>query len=81
MENEAFDFTQLLPLAIFGAFAAGAWFVLEWLSRQNPRTEQRLDEIRDPTARRRRQEAAAESKAEAMTRVLEKATPASFFWE
>lgn len=76
MEGEGFNFAQLIPFAIFGAIAAGAWIVLEWFSRSNPRTEVRLEEIRDPASRRRRQEAAEQSKADTMAKMLEKATPA-----
>jgi len=53
---------------------AVAWLLLDWFSGAKPRTEQRLDEFRDPAARRRRSESGGAS--ETMTRVLERTTPA-----
>ena len=69
---------QMVPLAVFGMFAAGAWWLLEYLSRDRSRAVERLDEIRDPSLRRRKTEDATKlvKKQDAMTRVLERATPA-----
>jgi len=67
---------MLLPYAIFGAFAAAAWFLLDWFSRKKPRTDQRLEEIRDPATRKRREGSASQSKTDTMAKMLEKATPA-----
>ena len=66
----------LLPLAVFGAIAAMAWLALQWVSGRKSRSEERLDEMRDPLARRRREEASTVKKSDAMTKVLERATPA-----
>jgi tight adherence protein C len=73
-----FDLMYVLPIAIFGAIGATAWLLLEWYSARRPRADQRLDEIRDPTAARRRQAEGrgAVKSSDAMTRMLEKATPA-----
>ena len=66
----------LLPLAVFGAIAAMAWLALQWVSGRKSRSEERLDEMRDPLARRRREESSTVKKSDAMTKVLERATPA-----
>jgi len=71
------DFITVLPFAAFGMIAAAAWLGLEWISAQKPRHEQRLDEFRDPSARRRKESAESPVKENnAVTRMLEKATPA-----
>jgi tight adherence protein C len=69
------DFTQLLPLAVFGLFAVGAWWLLDLVAAGRPRTAQRLDEIRNP-ALRRREVTGVTKKQDAMTKVLEAASPA-----
>ena len=48
--------SDLVPFAIFGTFAALAWWAMERLAAGKPRTLERLDEIRDPHARRRQKE-------------------------
>ena len=68
----------LTKLAIFGAAAAGAWFLLELLSSRKPRAEQRLDDFRDPS--RRRGEGPEGNRGvtkrdDGMARILSKATP------
>ncbi|MBM3998620.1 MAG: type II secretion system F family protein [Planctomycetes bacterium] len=69
----AFDPLSLTPFAVFLAVGAIAWLVLDVVTREKPRAEQRLDEFSGP-ARRRGQEAGRTG--DTMTRVLEKATPA-----
>jgi tight adherence protein C len=69
------DFATLMPFAMFGGIAAAAWLIMEFLSARSSRAEQRLDEIRDPGARRRRDDDSRNAE-NAMTRMLEKATPA-----
>lgn len=70
---QSMGFTTLIPVAVFGAAMAVAWMALEWMGgSKQARAEERLDEWRDPT-RRRKDEA---TRAQAMTRVLERATPA-----
>ena len=70
--------TLMTKLAIFGATAAGAWWLLELLAAGKPRAERRLEEFREPNLRRsdardRRQSLAKRS--DGMTRLLEKASP------
>ncbi|MBA3482565.1 MAG: type II secretion system F family protein [Pirellulales bacterium] len=67
----------ITQIAIFGAAAAVAWWVLDLMSRQKPRAEQRLDEFREPGARKG--DTAREIKTKgfgAMARALAKASPA-----
>ena len=62
-------------MALFGAFAAIAWWALDLMSSDRLRAVERLDELKDP---RRRRQAAADSalkKKDALTRVLERASP------
>lgn len=70
----SFELAALLPFALFGAFAALAWVVLERIATPRPRAEQRLEEFKDPTLRKRK-ETDANSTA-AVTKVLEAAAPA-----
>lgn len=69
---------MLVSFAVFGMFAAGAWWLLERLAADPDRAIERLDELKDPALRRRKTEDAAKlvKKQDAMTRVLQKATPA-----
>jgi tight adherence protein C len=68
----------LVKLAMFGAVAAGAWFLLELLARGNSRAEQRLEDFQDPTRRRGDKGDAnrgVTKKADGVTKLLEKASP------
>lgn len=40
------NFEELLPVALFGLFTAGAWWLLERLAGDRPRTLQRLERIK-----------------------------------
>ena len=74
---EGIDYISLMPFAMFGVFAVGAWLLLEKLSAAKNRTEQRLDQMRDPTRQPARSDARrGSSAAGTMTRVLERASPA-----
>lgn len=71
------DFESLLPYAFFGMIAAAAWWILEMVANRNPRTMDRLDELKEPNLRRRREGITTDSKKSTkVSRVLEKATPA-----
>jgi tight adherence protein C len=67
----------LVKLAMFGAVAAGAWFLLELLAKSRPRAEQRLEELSDPTRRRTDRDSTrgVTKRPDGMTRLLEKASP------
>jgi tight adherence protein C len=69
--------TELLTkCAIFGAVACGAWFLLELVSKAPPRSEQRLDELKDPSRRRDAQGSRGVTKrADGIGRLLERASP------
>ncbi|MBX7168939.1 MAG: type II secretion system F family protein [Pirellulales bacterium] len=74
MFADLINFEELLPLAIFGMFAAAAWWTLELLANGRNRADERLDEIKNPALRRGASQ--PKSDANAMTRVFEKASPA-----
>jgi tight adherence protein C len=69
------NFEALVPLAVFVMFGALAWWVLEWIAGAKPRAVERLDQLSHP-GKRRPQEDFALKKADTVTRVLEKASPA-----
>ena len=73
---QLFSFEDLLPFAFFGMFAALAWWLLEFLAAGKSRAVERLDELKNPRARRSKADVSALKKQDAMTKVLEKATPA-----
>ena len=70
------SFEDLLPFAMFGTFAAMAWWLLEAVASKRPRAVERLDELKNPRARREQKDLSALKKTDAVTRMLEKATPA-----
>ena len=70
------NFEQFIPFAVFGLFAALAWWVMGLVATGKPRSLERLDELKNPRARRNDPNATALKKADAMARMLEKATPA-----
>jgi tight adherence protein C len=72
-----FSLTKLIPFAIFGLFAVGAWMLLEMAGSRKQRTEERLDELRNPQSRRRDEQASPVKKADTVNRMLSKATPMS----
>jgi len=67
-----FTLTDLIPLAIFGLFAAVAWFTLEYMAAAKPRALERLDEIKNPQKRRSAQAEAILKKPDTVSMVLEK---------
>ena len=73
LAQSLFDMGSMVPFAIFGLFAVGAWMLLEYTLARPARAEQRLAEIRDPNLRRRDD---ARARTDAVSKMLEKATPA-----
>jgi tight adherence protein C len=71
-----FDFETMIPLAVFGMFAALAWWGLELMATGKSRAMERLNELRNPRARRQAQAESALKKVDPLTKMLEKATPA-----
>ena len=71
------SFSDLIPFAIFGLFAAAVWWVLDMVADRRSRAVERLEEIKDPTLRRRKEQSSASAKkSDAMAKVLRRATPA-----
>src|SRR5208337_2602423 len=70
-----FTLTDFIPLAIFGLFAAVAWFALEYMATPKPRALERLDEIKNP--QKRRSAEAILKKPDAVSMVLEKTSALS----
>ena len=66
----------MVKAAIFGAAAAGAWWLLDFFGSRKPRAEERLEEIRDPNSRKLDLLRDKKGKSSAMAKVLEKASPA-----
>lgn len=76
MSDFTFDLSSILPLAIFALFAATTWMVLDILSHRRRRAEERLDELRDPNRKNRGdKQSAIVKKSDAMSKVLQKASP------
>jgi len=69
------NFESMLPLAVFGMFAALAWWLLDTMAAAKPRALERLDELKNPRGRRGQASELAMKKSDAVTKVLEKATP------
>ena len=66
----------LVPIAIFGAFACGAWLLLNLMAVEKPRAIERLEEFKNPMRRKKKEEEdSAMKKQDAMTRLLAKAAP------
>ncbi len=42
------NFETLMPVAVFGMFAAVAWWTLNLIATRNGNVERRLDEFNDP---------------------------------
>ena len=66
----------MVQAAMFGAAAAGAWWLLDFFAGRKPRAEERLEEIRDPNSRKLDLLRDKKGKSSAMAKVLEKASPA-----
>ena len=73
--NSILDFERVLPFALFGGFAAAAWWLLEFLTARKPRAEERLDVLRNPVLRKKKDAAAVEKKGDLFGRLLERASP------
>jgi tight adherence protein C len=67
----------MMKVAIIGAAAAGVWWLLDFLGGRKPRDEERLQEIREPNARKLDLlNEKKKGKSNAMTKMLEMASPA-----
>ncbi len=68
-------FEDLVPLAVFGMFAALAWWVLEHVAAGKSRAIERLEELKNPRRRNLAHDLPVR-KADTAVKVLEKAAPA-----
>jgi tight adherence protein C len=68
-------YENLVPWASFGAFAALAWWAMEAMASRGSRASERLDELKRPHARRGLEDASPLKRTDAMTKVLERASP------
>jgi tight adherence protein C len=66
---------MVMHLAIFGAVAAGAWWLLDATARRKPRAVERLEEMREPNSRKGDALGGMMSSKGAMAKVLAKAGP------
>lgn len=69
------SFESLVPITLFGTFAALAWWGLDYMLAGKPRAIERLDELKDPRKRRNKAAESALKQSDAFTRALEKASP------
>jgi len=70
------DLTTILPYSIFVAVTAGFWFASSLLMRRSTRTSARLDALRNPLLRQRRDPVLSAARMNAMSSLVEKAAPA-----
>jgi tight adherence protein C len=70
------SFESLVPWALFGTFAALAWWGMDYIAAGRPRTLERLAELKEPRKRRADPSKSALKQSDTMTKMLEKATPA-----
>lgn len=75
LADSLISYEKLTPIAIFGFFTLIAWWMMNLFAAGKPRAEARLDELRNPTNRKKIDDAA--KKNAAMAKVLEAATPLS----
>jgi tight adherence protein C len=68
------DYNVIVPLSVFGMFAAIAWWVLDHVAAGKPRTIERLDELKSP--RKRSGAESALKRSDPVTQMLARATPA-----
>ena len=70
--------TMMTQIAIFGAVALGAWWLLDFMQDRKPTAERRLDEFREPNSRKTdlMGESRGKNKGGAVRRALAKASPA-----
>lgn len=69
------NFAQIVPYAIFGLIAVVAWWIFDRLMADKSRAELRLDELKNPGARDRAEKRGSGSTADAMSKMLQKASP------
>ena len=73
MFSQAFDITRILPFAVFGAFSAIAWLVIDRIQGRRRAAEERLDRLRQ-SGPASEAVTPAEKKSAVMTMLVEKAS-------
>ncbi len=68
--------TMITRFAVFGSAAAGAWWLLDFMSNKKPRAEQRLEDIREPNSRQGDLLMRDKGSMGAVGKAISKATPA-----
>lgn len=68
-----FDFSQFLPIAIFGAVAVGIWVVMDLFSSKSTKTEKRLEVLN--TQKRQSADILEQKSKMSIAGLLEKASP------
>jgi tight adherence protein C len=71
------DNPWVVQISVLGLIVALAWLAFDWLNGRGSRAEQRLDDFRDPLARKKREEFVGPGKKmqDAMSRMLEASAP------
>jgi tight adherence protein C len=75
LANNLLDMERILPFAIFGGFAAVAWWMLEFFTARKPRAEERLEVFKNPLLRKKATAVTNDKKGHLFGRLLEKASP------
>src|SRR5262245_53510036 len=72
------DNPWVVQIAVFGLIVAVAWLAVDWIGGNRSRAEQRLDDVKDPLSRKRREEVliGGKKKNDTMARMLEASAPA-----
>src|SRR5262245_62277030 len=71
-----FNSPMVTQLAVFGLIATLAWLAFDWFTGNGSRIDQRLEDFKDPLARKRRDELGpGKKKQDAMSRMLEASAP------
>lgn len=65
----------IVPISVFLGIAAFSWVVLDFILANRSRAEERLEDLRDPNARKKREELGAKN-GNAVSRMLQAASPA-----
>ncbi len=66
---------NVIPPALFVAFAALAWLALDFIAARKTRAAERLEELKDPKKRRKAVAESALKRTDAFTKMLERASP------
>lgn len=74
--SSIWDTPLVMQLAVFGATAAGIWWLLDIFAGHKPRAEERLEELREPNSRKIDLLRDGKGRSSKMSKVLAMASPA-----